>query len=568
MCQNFTKKTILKKNLIAKKKIRVFDVGGKKLITYQKQFRRWLERYLKREQARYIAFLDTIPELKIAVEKSVIVSLHKVRLSKSFEGDFQDATKKFVAGAMVEGVWNFIKEQQTDWIKLTSDFGLKNEQVELYAKTRAGQMIKGLDQVTKERVQSLISQAIQNGEGVGTIKKKLQGLYSFSKYRAGLIASTELGQAYSEGKRQTFQKTLSYYGTTQGFKKCIIHKDDRTCLICLPAWNDGWIPFQENFSNGLSQTLFHIGCRCDVVYSLVNPDNPMPEEPKKVIYQPGQEEGIVEPVVEVPDFNTVKEVDQYMTNTFFVASNMTGISPKVGNVVATALEDFNKTFPSVFKDYKIPLIKSNSRTNSRAFIRHNRNTFETVEFWLSKKNMTVGRMWEWLRADKIREVSKWEWYASEFEKRGMLKEMQEAQKYVDDLKRTGDFWTIGDKYTDRPGRANRATTMHEMWHALDNRLTNTLYKLVKLGKERPLRESEIAHLKQIRALFDKRNAAYKEFQQAIATGNNRLSHYGKTNSQEFLAESVSAYMMWEKDHLYPMIKEFLDEMSEFTTLFL
>ena len=564
MSQNSTRKTILKKNLIAKKKIRVFDIGGKKLIQYQTKFRKLLEKYLKREQSKWLEFVDTIPELKFAVSKSINVRLLKVRLSKSFQEDFQQSTTEFVAGAMQEGVKNFVKEQDKQWVTLSQGFGIANHEVDFYAQSRSGQLIKNLDAVTKERVSNLIAESIKNGDGVGTLKKKLLWLYSFSKYRAGLIASTELGQAYSHGKRQAFENTLAYYGTTQGYKKAIIHKDDRTCTICLPAWNDGWIPFANNFSNWLSQTLFHVWCRCDVAYSLVNPDAPIVETPPKVLYKPDQQ--VVDtPPMEVPDFNTVKEVDEYMKKTFFGASSLSGITPSVGKTIAQALEDFNRTFPSVFGDsYKIPLLKSNTRTKSRAFIRSTRSMSENLEFWVSKKHFKTSRVGAGIREERLRNIEKREKHASDFEAQGLAEKVPKAQAIIDKYRNEADFWTIWEKYTTNPWLPNRATIMHELWHVVDNRLRNAIKKLKALW---PLTTEEQQKYETLIGLYTKRNGAYDEFLAAIKSWKNKLSHYWAKNNEEFFAESMSAYMMGEYDHLYPKVKEFLDGLAKFSTLF-
>ena len=154
----------------------------------QGRFIRSLEKYFKAQRNYRADYVDTLPELqnvnkevefkKILVKKSTSENQAKILLAFS-EG--------MISGAMTEGVKEFTSEVPKNR-QFKAGFGIKSDTVKEYAKTRAGELITGLDETTKKRVMFLIGESISNGDSQADLKKKLLANFTFSKYRAGLIA--------------------------------------------------------------------------------------------------------------------------------------------------------------------------------------------------------------------------------------------------------------------------------------------------------------------------------------------------------------------------------------------
>lgn len=319
MCKKSIEKTGLKKSLQVNKKVRIYDTGGRRLVILQRRFIRKLETYFKLERIYWEKYIDGIAELNVTIKKTegVKIAVKKV-LTPEQQKEFNEIASKYIYDSMLEGEKQFKADMPTSQ-KYNIAFGIKSKDAVEYARTRAGELITGIDETTKKRVQFLIAEAIDNGDTVADLKKSLVKHFAFSKYRAGLIASTELGGAYLAGKKESYIRTAEYYGLNpaNGRKQVIVHDDDRICPICAPCIDDAekWIPFDENFSNGLPFAIFHIGCRCNTTFSMFNPDAPeVPRVPKdkKDVREVPQEE-------KPKEYKNVKQLEVEL-DPYFIAS--------------------------------------------------------------------------------------------------------------------------------------------------------------------------------------------------------------------------------------------------------
>jgi hypothetical protein len=319
MCKNSIEKTGLKKSLQVNKKVRIYDTGGKRLVILQRRFIRKLETYFRLERTYWENYIDGIAELNVNIKKiqGGTIAIKKV-LTDNQQKEFNDLASKYIFDSMLEGEKQFKADMPTSQ-KYSIAFGIKSNDAVEYARTRAGELIKGIDETTKKRVQYLIAEAIDNGDTVADLKKSLVKHFAFSKYRAGLIASTELGGAYLAGKKESYIRTAEYYGINpaNGRKQVIVHADDRICPICSPCIDDAGkrFPYDDNFSNGLPFAIFHIGCRCNTTFSMFNPDAPeIPRVPKD------RKDTREVPVEEKPtEYKNVKQLEVEL-DPYFIAS--------------------------------------------------------------------------------------------------------------------------------------------------------------------------------------------------------------------------------------------------------
>ena len=135
-----------------------------------------------------------------------------------------------------------------------------------YAETRGGRLLRldgDLNMVTytRERVNQLVAETIERGDGLGTLQKRLREDVAFSKERARMVARTETATAQGVGARgaAVAQGRNEKHWVTQG-------DDAVDSDICLANEEQGWIGMDSPFQSGHDQIPGHVNCRCVVRY--------------------------------------------------------------------------------------------------------------------------------------------------------------------------------------------------------------------------------------------------------------------------------------------------------------
>ena len=151
-------------------------------------------------------------------------------------------------------------------------FDLEDPQAIRYLKKLGFKKVKGLSQTSLNRIKRLIIDMAEKGASWSEVGKAVDELMGWKTAGAGmsrgeLIAVTETGQAYEAG-RQIVRKKFEKAGLRTE-KAWYAVGDDRVCEICEPAEADGWIPGNDEFSNGFMMPLAHPGCRCDLSIGVV-----------------------------------------------------------------------------------------------------------------------------------------------------------------------------------------------------------------------------------------------------------------------------------------------------------
>lgn len=154
-------------------------------------------------------------------------------------------------------------------------FNLKDREAIKYLKKLGLRQVKGISKTSLNRIKSLIVNMAEDGASWKEIGKSIDGLIKGWKTigqgtlisRGELIAVTEVGQAYEEG-RQIVRRKFEKAGL-QTEKAWYAVGDDRVCDICDSAEFDGWIPGNDEFSNGFMMPLAHPACRCDLSIGVV-----------------------------------------------------------------------------------------------------------------------------------------------------------------------------------------------------------------------------------------------------------------------------------------------------------
>lgn len=143
-------------------------------------------------------------------------------------------------------------------------FDLVNERSVAYADESAADLVTGISETTRERLRELVTQAIEDAQGVQELQAAIEDDFTFSADRAETIARTEIGNAHMAGALEGAKAS----GLT--LKKFIIRgSQDFDCPICGLNELEGKIGLEEEFPSGDEGPLFHPNCECTLVFDVV-----------------------------------------------------------------------------------------------------------------------------------------------------------------------------------------------------------------------------------------------------------------------------------------------------------
>ena len=141
-----------------------------------------------------------------------------------------------------------------------------------YALTEGAALLRvdgpmNLAQLTRERVNTIISEGLQEGRPLGSVSKTLREDFAFSRKRATLIARTETTRALGDGHRNLAKNQ----GDTE--KRWMTQMDNLVRDTHRENQSQGWIPIDDAFGGTGTMTINEPNCRCNVIYrtGLENP---------------------------------------------------------------------------------------------------------------------------------------------------------------------------------------------------------------------------------------------------------------------------------------------------------
>ena len=92
---------------------------------------------------------------------------------------------------------------------------LKNSYAEAYSANRAGELMRAVNDTTKAEVRSLFDKGFKENWSLSEISAAIDEQFTqFGKYRANLIATMEVANAYEVGKKDQFSSYQSYFRVT------------------------------------------------------------------------------------------------------------------------------------------------------------------------------------------------------------------------------------------------------------------------------------------------------------------------------------------------------------------
>jgi len=164
-------------------------------------------------------------------------------------------------------------------LNLGLNFDLKNPRAVAYFKEYKSRLKTDVDETTKERIEAIISQGLEDGTSYDVLARMIkQEFASFAKppkggpkhtrTRAQLVAITELGNSYTAGSIGLVRDAMD---TGLQFEKSwLTSRDDRVSDGCRENAAAGWIPIDRAFPSGHDRPLRFPGCRCDILLRRVH----------------------------------------------------------------------------------------------------------------------------------------------------------------------------------------------------------------------------------------------------------------------------------------------------------
>jgi hypothetical protein len=229
-----------------------------------RNFRAKLRTYFAEGFEGHSAFLNTPLKESITPTDWLVVWIETIeKTAKLFSVPIDQA----VQAALVLGAATTIGETG-----LKISFSLQNPRAVSYLQDYGAKLVAGVDDTTRKQLQTIITQAVNDGWSYDRTAQAI--IDKFDDFavgrpqahidsRAHLVAVTETGNAYTEGRLQAAQQ-LQAAGLDME-KAWDTVGDDKVSDGCRNNAAVGWITLDDAFPSGHQRPLRFPGCRCDLM---------------------------------------------------------------------------------------------------------------------------------------------------------------------------------------------------------------------------------------------------------------------------------------------------------------
>jgi hypothetical protein len=198
-------------------------------------------------------------ELARALDLSVLLGLEKP-LADEMEEIGVDAVRLALASVGVDAESDLVNQV--------------NEKAVAYARARAADLVslkgdESLIESTRETIRGIIASGLEDNVGRDAIADQIQSATAFSEFRAELIADTEIANANSAAKLDSWN-AVEADGQTL-VKEWFVSGDEGVCEECESNESQGEIAFDESFDSGDDMEPAHPGCRCVTTARVLDP---------------------------------------------------------------------------------------------------------------------------------------------------------------------------------------------------------------------------------------------------------------------------------------------------------
>jgi len=216
-----------------------------------------------REEVRPNEFLTTHDwdRLWEKVEQQTFDDLQRTIADVEGEGVLkggQQLQKLFTGGHYEQGKW--VEGPPKFW-------DLANPRAVAFFQSTGGsvQYIKGINDTTAGQIRTIVSRAIQTGQGYQKTAKEISDTFDdMSRARAQRIAVFESGQAYEAGNRM-FAESLKDEGLEMQEHWMTSH-DEKVRPEHAANEDEGWVELGHVYSSGDTDPPTDSGCRCYKIY--------------------------------------------------------------------------------------------------------------------------------------------------------------------------------------------------------------------------------------------------------------------------------------------------------------
>jgi SPP1 gp7 family putative phage head morphogenesis protein len=139
---------------------------------------------------------------------------------------------------------------------LSVDWALANEAAARWSSQYTFELVSGIEETTRRRLQQEISGFADSGETFQQFSRRMAAGDIFSPVRSEMIAVTEVTRAFAQGNIAAWRES----GVTQG-KEWNTANDELVCPICGPLDGEE-VGLDEKFPGNLEGPPAHPRCRC------------------------------------------------------------------------------------------------------------------------------------------------------------------------------------------------------------------------------------------------------------------------------------------------------------------
>lgn len=149
-------------------------------------------------------------------------------------------------------------------------FDLKNPRAVAYFNDRGLELLKELNEKTRNDIHDLISEGLEAGYNYAKIAAQIRSRFvDYSAKRAKTVAATEATRAFQAGN---YGAVLDATGTGLEFEKSWL-AEGNACPICAANEAQDWIDFGSSFDSGDDYPPAHPNCRCATLYKRIGSDS-------------------------------------------------------------------------------------------------------------------------------------------------------------------------------------------------------------------------------------------------------------------------------------------------------
>ena len=248
-------------------------VDGKYMLAQERRLQARLNTLLKVQMKYCVEILTDLPSLREAgIQKNSASDnnyLDEKLRSLPAVGRIAETIVAIAKPTLNKGGQKSVKELELG--KFGISFSLKHPDAVDYLNTKQRLLLsdyKGtITYTTKNNIKRIVTKGLEEGKAYTELAKdiKMQGEAGvFSRARAELIASHELGEAYNAGQKIPVDELIGKYPGIKVEKIWLTVGDDAVTPECEANGDEGWIDYNSDFSSGdpYPPRTDHPRCRC------------------------------------------------------------------------------------------------------------------------------------------------------------------------------------------------------------------------------------------------------------------------------------------------------------------